>query len=406
MWATAAGFCLWIWIAAAFYAHTYHRPGSPLPPLSTATHVGLAAAAGRARRTDPAAHAPEATPPVIKMNEDPREVLDGMQASVRDMRRALARLGEDLLALRIEDFPADTLFVRASALSNAETQVLSVSAAVRWLGEQTARQALTAAIPLLEQAQLLKKPRGRLGPSQNQNHTAAPIKLQLGAAGDSSLLGWLNVDLLGGRAERTKAGEPAEISINIAHEQLPLEDKSVSHVYAAHVLEHLEFPDELFFALREIHRVLQPGGRFRLVVPDASVWMRGYAESCALGDHTPHNRLPINTSFWIAAKRFWPSWEWERAPLLSLILTYLGSLRSDGNPHKNGYDADLMVKILEDAGFGRVGCSTFMGSDDPVLQIDDTSEAAQAVFFDPSSGKPVHFSLFMEAHRWYSDTHF
>ena len=93
----------------------------------------------------------------------------------------------------------------------------------------------------------------------------------------------------------------------------------------------------------------------------------------------------------------------EGTPLITLVLTYLGLPRSDGNPHKNGYDADLMILSLEDAGFGRVHRSSYMASDDPVFHIDDNSEAAQAAFED-ANGDPVHFSLFIEAHRWYSDT--
>mgnify|MGYP001418421533 CR=1 FL=1 len=98
----------------------------------------------------------------------------------------------------------------------------------------------------------------------------------------------------------------------------------------------------------------------------------------------------------------WPDWAWDESPLLALVLTYLGSPRSDGNPHKNGYDGELMTRILHDAGFGRVELSKYMGSDDPVLRIDDNSEAAQATYLE--KGKTKHFSLFVEARRWYADT--
>lgn len=45
-------------------------------------------------------------------------------------------------------------------------------------------------------------------------------------------------------------------------------DGSVSEIYASHVLEHLSYMNELPLALRGFHRVLAPGGRLRVSVPD------------------------------------------------------------------------------------------------------------------------------------------
>jgi predicted SAM-dependent methyltransferase len=50
-----------------------------------------------------------------------------------------------------------------------------------------------------------------------------------------------------------------------------LPDSSCSEVYASHVLEHLGYNGELQTALREIHRVLRPGGRLRASVPDLEI---------------------------------------------------------------------------------------------------------------------------------------
>lgn len=55
----------------------------------------------------------------------------------------------------------------------------------------------------------------------------------------------------------------------------PFADESMDEVYASHVLEHLGYHEELPAALAGIHRVLKPGGAFRLSVPDLEMlcWM-------------------------------------------------------------------------------------------------------------------------------------
>lgn len=52
---------------------------------------------------------------------------------------------------------------------------------------------------------------------------------------------------------------------------LPFPDASIDEIYASHVLEHLSFVDELPQALREMQRVLKPGGVARISVPDFEI---------------------------------------------------------------------------------------------------------------------------------------
>jgi predicted SAM-dependent methyltransferase len=53
-----------------------------------------------------------------------------------------------------------------------------------------------------------------------------------------------------------------------------LGDESCAEVYASHVLEHLSYDGELLRAMKEIYRVLVPGGRLRVSVPDLAVLCR------------------------------------------------------------------------------------------------------------------------------------
>jgi predicted SAM-dependent methyltransferase len=48
-------------------------------------------------------------------------------------------------------------------------------------------------------------------------------------------------------------------------------DGVFSEIYASHILEHLDYAGEIQSALREWHRVLEPGGRVSISVPDMDV---------------------------------------------------------------------------------------------------------------------------------------
>ena len=51
-------------------------------------------------------------------------------------------------------------------------------------------------------------------------------------------------------------------------------DASVHEIYASHIIEHLGYLAELPTALGEFHRILRPGGRVRISVPDLEVLCR------------------------------------------------------------------------------------------------------------------------------------
>jgi predicted SAM-dependent methyltransferase len=99
----------------------------------------------------------------------------------------------------------------------------------------------------------------------------AAVRLNVGA-GDYPLWGWTNIDELSGHGVDVVAHVPP----------LPYDDESVEELYAGHFLEHLERAEADEF-LRECHRVLVPGGRLGLVVPDTAEVMRRYV----LGEPAP-----------------------------------------------------------------------------------------------------------------------
>ena len=91
----------------------------------------------------------------------------------------------------------------------------------------------------------------------------ADIKLHIG--GDEASEGWSifnvqprpYVDYLGNVTDMSAVG-----------------DETCSEVYASHILEHLGYDGELQLALREIRRVMKPGARLRVSVPDLDILCR------------------------------------------------------------------------------------------------------------------------------------
>jgi SAM-dependent methyltransferase len=79
--------------------------------------------------------------------------------------------------------------------------------------------------------------------------------------------GWLNLDL----------HPAADLRLDL-REPLPLPDACAEWVYSEHFLEHLAYPGEVGRVLAECRRVLEPGGRLSIGVPDSEWPLREYAE--------------------------------------------------------------------------------------------------------------------------------
>jgi predicted SAM-dependent methyltransferase len=90
------------------------------------------------------------------------------------------------------------------------------------------------------------------------------MKLNLGS-GPHPLRGWVNLDV-----------HPWP-GVDVVTEVPPLAyaDNSVEEIYAGHFLEHLHREDGMVL-LRECHRVLVPGGRLGVVVPDMRAVLTEY----------------------------------------------------------------------------------------------------------------------------------
>lgn len=146
------------------------------------------------------------------------------------------------------------------------------------------------------------------------------LRIQLGSGGQRKT-GWVNVDLFA----------DADVQLDL-REPLPFGDDTASEVYAEHVLEHFVYPGEVQHLLREIARVLEPGGVFRLVVPDAGRALTAYG---------------TGEADFFAARTVRSYLSEERATPMHII-NYI--FRQDGQ-HKYAYDEETLAQVLNANGF-------------------------------------------------------
>jgi predicted SAM-dependent methyltransferase len=89
---------------------------------------------------------------------------------------------------------------------------------------------------------------------------------------------WLNIDF------KSNHEDVKEFDLR---KGIPLESNSVSVVYSSHVLEHFQKEAAPSF-LKEVHRVLEPGGIIRIVVPDLEQIVRAYLKEFDMGFKGDH----------------------------------------------------------------------------------------------------------------------
>jgi len=130
--------------------------------------------------------------------------------------------------------------------------------------------------------------------------TESPERVTLGAKACEAYLGRVNLNLGCGChpfTDETAHGDRvwinldrvpgwADVVCDLGRDAIPLPSDSVDCVYASHVLEHI--PD-LIHAMREIHRVLKPGGHLVAATP--------YAGSDGAWDDPTHCRAFTQNSW-------------------------------------------------------------------------------------------------------------
>lgn len=149
--------------------------------------------------------------------------------------------------------------------------------------------------------------------------------------------GWVNIDMF-----------PADgVHTLDLRESIPLPDGSCSLIYSEHFFEHIGYPRNAELLLRDYLRLLQPGGRVSIGVPDGELGLRAYA-----GDDSQQ-------FFAIAKERWHPDWANTRMEQINYMFR-------QEEEHKFIYDEETLAGLLTRVGFHQVRRRDFDPSLDSV----------------------------------------
>jgi predicted SAM-dependent methyltransferase len=175
-------------------------------------------------------------------------------------------------------------------------------------------------------------------------------------SGGRGLSGWINIDVRSHHADQYIAFD--------LRRRLPFADRSVIRILAEHVIEHLDFRDDIPGVFAEFFRILEPEGTVRIIVPDAERYMQAYVHRSAdefKGLGWKLDALPddIHTPIHIVNHVF-----------------------HQGGEHNFGWDFETMAWALKRAGFKEVLRQSYQCSRDPELAIDQANHAPYSLYVE------------------------
>ena len=153
-----------------------------------------------------------------------------------------------------------------------------------------------------------------------------PIRIELGS-GNRKMLGWIGIDMT----------DSSDITMVIEN-KIPFQNDTVDEIYTSHMLEHFYYR-EMVDVLKECLRILKPGGRIRIAVPDASIYISGY-----------FNANEFNVSHYC---RYQPGY--HKNSRIDII-NYIAFVNMY---HRYMFDGENLVLVLEKVGFENVELEEF-----------------------------------------------
>ncbi|SIT58126.1 hypothetical protein BQ8794_50228 [Mesorhizobium prunaredense] len=192
------------------------------------------------------------------------------------------------------------------------------------------------------------KQRRKLSELAKQRH----LKLNF-ASGVVPRARWVNVDVIA----------QADIRMDLRR-RIPLPDNCVQHIFCEHFCDHLQFPIAIGNFLKESFRVLEPGGRVRLVMHD----MEGLAKAYLNRDQRYFTESGITLS--------------TMAESVNLLFRF-------NDFHQFLYDFETFKMLLERAGFISIEkCSYRESRAGPELALDHDAPGRELMSMYIEAVKP------------------
>ena len=178
--------------------------------------------------------------------------------------------------------------------------------------------------------------------------------------------GWYNIDNsptiwmsrlpMGRRVFRTPAW-PRTVHRHDVLKGLPFAQESVDYIYSSHTFEHFTYSQSLALT-KDCLRVLKPGGRLRIVVPDLEKLVRDYlADPAPLASHRLVDRLLLRHS-------------WQ-------------DVLHPGAHHCQMFDARSLISMLRAAGFDNAHVCEFGDSCIPNLtKVELESRKSESLYVE------------------------
>ena len=154
------------------------------------------------------------------------------------------------------------------------------------------------------------------------------------------------------RTERLRSiGE--NIVVHDLSKGIPAADSSVDAVYHSHMLEHLDREVAEGF-MREVKRVLRPGGIQRISVPDLEGYVRAYLADLESSDGGAEHDLYVAPILEQSVRREAHGTSLQSKPRRIVENLLMGDARRRGETHQWMYDHKNLAELLERTGYSDV----------------------------------------------------
>ena len=150
---------------------------------------------------------------------------------------------------------------------------------------------------------------------------------------------------------------------------LPFADNSAKGLYTEHFFEHLDYFKEVPYFLKSCYRVLQKDGVLRIIIPDAERYLFAYCQED-----------------WNALKKIRPLDDDLKDILMGIQyqtkMQLINEVFRQGGDHKYAWDYETLKVILSNAGFTNIHKMSYLKSNDPKLEIDQSVREPESLYVE------------------------